>query len=262
VQKGCKVIALLHEDIEKLPSGKVEAKPKGRSKLLEFRKKVQKGRLTQYWANADELANKAVVSLQQTITVSPGTGWVRGGSLATADVLEKLEVLRTENSELRKKIAEIEREDIEGLADGDFKVGIKGTFGQTGPYKFAQSYKAIVSWNEIVAEIGPRMLQAQYESAIRAWLSKFAAWKATRAVDADATMDENDFQTIRLQLCTLGLITLFLAKEGGHTAWALTPKGRKRTVELRTVKKTDPAPVPPSSTSALSQLMTGKAKKK
>ena len=67
LEKNIPVIAFLHEDISKLTFEKCDADTEKREKLIAFRDKVAKGRLVQFWNNADDLNGKVAVSLMKTI---------------------------------------------------------------------------------------------------------------------------------------------------------------------------------------------------
>lgn len=81
VQKGIPVIAFLHENIDSIPLGKSEKDSAKRNQLLLFREKVSKGRLVQFWNNADDLSGKVAISLSQAINQYPAIGWVRGNTV-------------------------------------------------------------------------------------------------------------------------------------------------------------------------------------
>ena len=55
VERGLRVIALLHEHPESLPLEKSEPTPELRERLLQFRKHVSENRLVKYWNSPNEL---------------------------------------------------------------------------------------------------------------------------------------------------------------------------------------------------------------
>lgn len=77
VKKGIKVIALIHKDIGKLPSEKVDGDPEVKKRLDKFRDKAKKERMVKFWKNSDELAKFVALSLNKTIKTYPAIGWVR-----------------------------------------------------------------------------------------------------------------------------------------------------------------------------------------
>ena len=99
VSKGIPVIAFLHHDILSLPMNKADLDAELRKKLEAFRKKVEAGRLVQYWKNADDLNAKVAVSLPKTIKIFPRTGWVRANLQSNAESLQEMNELRKELEE-------------------------------------------------------------------------------------------------------------------------------------------------------------------
>src|SRR5688572_26345136 len=55
IEKGIKVIALLHANPDEIPMGKSESDPELRGRLKSFRERVAKNRLVKVWRTADEL---------------------------------------------------------------------------------------------------------------------------------------------------------------------------------------------------------------
>lgn len=55
LERGLKVIALLHEKPEQIPNGKSEQNPELRIRLESFRDKVANGRLVKFWQTAEAL---------------------------------------------------------------------------------------------------------------------------------------------------------------------------------------------------------------
>ena len=87
--------------ISSLPMNKADLDAELRKKLEAFRKKVETGRLVQYWKNADDLNAKVAVSLPKTIKIFPRTGWVRANLQSNAESLQEMNELRKELAELR-----------------------------------------------------------------------------------------------------------------------------------------------------------------
>ena len=103
LEKNIPVIAFLHEDMSKLTFEKCDADTEKREKLIAFRDKVAKGRLVQFWNNADDLNGKVAVSLMKTIKVYPAVGWVRANMQSNTESLQEI-------NNLRKKIELLEEE--------------------------------------------------------------------------------------------------------------------------------------------------------
>ena len=94
VSKNIPVLAFLHNDIKNLTFEKSEATEEKREKLKAFRDKVSKGRLVQFWTNADELNGKVAVSLTKTIKIYPAVGWVRANLQSNTESLQEINDIR------------------------------------------------------------------------------------------------------------------------------------------------------------------------
>ncbi|WP_205655115.1 DUF4062 domain-containing protein, partial [Priestia megaterium] len=77
VSKGLKVVVLVHEDPESLPSKKTESSPEAKEKLIKFIKKAETGRLRKTWSSVKELPGLVSMSMTKTIKIHPAIGWVR-----------------------------------------------------------------------------------------------------------------------------------------------------------------------------------------
>lgn len=78
LERGLKVIALIHGDPGSLPFEKSEPKPELRERLQLFRDRVAENRLVKYWNSANELPGVVALSVQKAIKLFPSVGWIRG----------------------------------------------------------------------------------------------------------------------------------------------------------------------------------------
>ncbi len=101
VSKNIPVLAFLHNDLSSIPLNKADLCDELRQKLDTFRKKVEKGRLVQYWKNEDELNAKVAISLPKTIKMFPRVGWVRANLMTNSESLQEINELRKELDKLR-----------------------------------------------------------------------------------------------------------------------------------------------------------------
>lgn len=102
VAKNKPIIALLHQDISNLPSGKCEQPEIQKKRYAAFRDKLSQGRLVNYWRDISELRAKALSGVVAAIENFPDVpGWVRGDSVASEDILRDVEELRKENERLK-----------------------------------------------------------------------------------------------------------------------------------------------------------------
>ncbi len=108
VERGLKVIVLIHGAPDQIPAGKTEVDPKAREKLAEFRKKVSTGRLVSFWKTLEELSGLVALSLTKTFKMYPAVGWVRANALANNVALSELNDLRKRNMELEQQLSKFQ----------------------------------------------------------------------------------------------------------------------------------------------------------
>src|SRR5690348_13305767 len=106
LSRELKVIALIHEDPDSIPYGKSEQDPVLRERLRQFRDKVATNRLVKMWKSADQLAGLVATSLSNAIKVFPAVGWIRGDKAATQELLEEINELRKEKSQMQALLAQ------------------------------------------------------------------------------------------------------------------------------------------------------------
>lgn len=107
ISRNIPVIAFLHEDISKLSLEKCDIEPDKREKLVAFRDKISRGRLVQFWNNADDLNGKVAISLMKTIKVYPAVGWVRANMQTNTESLQEINYLRKRIDVLVKEQTEL-----------------------------------------------------------------------------------------------------------------------------------------------------------
>lgn len=78
--KNIPILAFIYEDIEKLPSSKVD---KNTEKLEKFRNKVKKNRIVKFWSSASELKYMIHDSLLSEFGLNPQEGWIKNTQLQT-----------------------------------------------------------------------------------------------------------------------------------------------------------------------------------
>ncbi len=240
VEKGLKVVALLHENPDKISVDKSDIDPELREKLQAFRDKVSDGRLVKFWSDVKDLPGLVSLSLTKTIKTFPATGWVRASIISNEELLTELNQLRKENSALNEKVASIippEPIHYEGLA------GLEDIFELYGNYTTdygRKRWSVKITWGEIFAIISPYLIKNPNENIVKHVL-KEGALARTNIGGSSQTLDDQVFQTVTVQLVALGLVeTKYAQTTKGDMAlfWNFTPKGQKLMFELRTVQAT------------------------
>lgn len=120
LERGLKVIALLHENPNQIPFDKSEQDPELRVRLQSFRDKAATGRIVKFWPNAEALPGIVALSLPKTIKMFPAIGWVRADKVSNEELLFEINELRKQNAELSKALAEIEPSIFTGSEEKDF----------------------------------------------------------------------------------------------------------------------------------------------
>ena len=232
-EKGIRVIAFLHQKPDDLTVAKSDIDPTARKRLQEFRDKVATGRLVKFWNNANELPGLVALSLSKTIKAYPARGWVRTPSSSNEEMLSEL-------NELRKRLAESENE-VRGLratqeasaeratlASLDTKLTVRGSKTNRNGVR---PWERTTSWGELFASIAPELLQFQNDAGMNLTIA--------RLLGPGGRIDEDVFQTIKIQLSALGLVTIDYLKttKGGMALfWSLTDLGQQELYSRRTIK--------------------------
>jgi Domain of unknown function (DUF4062) len=237
VERGIKVLALLHEKPDEIPLGKSELDPAARNRLQAFREKAATGRLVRFWSKAEDLPGLVALSLSKTIKTYPAIGWVRADGVANEDLLSQLNQVRQENDSLREQLSALRSEPVkvlDGLASLDEEFVVHGTRRSrhgTG------EWTAQVKWRDIFAHIAPYLLKHPSESYLKSVLCR--ALKEPGSIATIDHIEDQDFQTITLQLKALGLVNVVYSKttQGGMALfWQLTPEGDQLMMQLRTMR--------------------------
>ena len=240
---GLKVLAFVHEQPDDIPVGKSDIDPSLRDKLEQFRKKVSENKLVKMWSKEDELPGLVALSLLKTMKLYPAVGWVRASNIASSELLADLNDLRKENAELKATASELESRfapedtDLASL-DDSFVVHLKWKV-YSGGRNWARTEEVNVTWKEIFGCIAPDLQEHPNDGVVNRKLGTSLYCKQDPDAEISVQVRHDDFQTIRVQLTTLGLIsTSYLKTVGGGMAlfWTLTKRGQRLMTQLRTVK--------------------------
>lgn len=255
---GKPTLAFLHRDTGKIISDKSEKNPENLAKLNTFRDSV--GKLAKFWATPEELGSVVSRSLIQLIKSTPAVGWVRANEIADRDAT--LELLR-----LRRRVDELESEltrnrisapkGTESLSQGDQIHSFKYSFSATSEGEFRSkgwTSSIEVSWNELFGAVAPLMINEASEPNLRTAINGFIGKRERpsllkhkdlkNATLSDFTIENDEFQTIKIQFRALGLIAKNeknrSVKDSG-TYWTLTPYGDEVMTRLRAVRRVEEA---------------------
>lgn len=243
VEKGIKVIAFLHESPEDLSVSKTDIDPELMAKLSEFRSQVSSGRLVKFWTHTNELPGLVALSLTKTIKTYPAVGWVRANNQTSSESLSEINELRKQNDKLNKDLAELSikpKSSIDNLADYSEVIKLSGSYKkqwQGSSYQWSED----MTWQDIFSCIAPYLLENPSDGSVKITLKKNAI-KRTVSDYYESDIDDQIFQTIKIQLMALGLVDVAYSKttKGGMMLfWRITEAGKDLMLKLRTVRKTN-----------------------
>jgi hypothetical protein len=90
VERGIKVVALIHSKPEQISIGKSETDSSMKEKLDAFRREISTSRLVKYWEKREELPGLVALNVQAAIKMFPATGWVRANKVSSEQAQGRL----------------------------------------------------------------------------------------------------------------------------------------------------------------------------
>ncbi|HAS6064855.1 TPA: DUF4062 domain-containing protein [Vibrio vulnificus] len=239
VEKGIKVIAFLHQSPDELAVVKTDIDPGLMAKLKEFRENVATGRLVRFWSHANELPGLVALSLTKTIKMYPAIGWIRASSQSSAESLGEINELRKENDRLRKSLENLEsapKFSLPNLADYSESIELNGTYKRQINGS-SYGWQTEMTWSEIFGAISPYLLEHPSDGTVKLKL-KQNAFKKFNQSSYSSELDDQVFQTVKMQLMALGLVDVSYSKttKGGMGLfWRITESGKALMLKLRTI---------------------------
>ncbi len=242
VEKGIKVIALIHESPESIASGKTEQDPVLQGRLKEFREKVKKGRLVKFWSAADQLPGILVLSLMKTIKTYPALGWVRGGISTSKELLEEINELRKENEILKNRVLSVSNSTIPTISDLatlEHIYIVRVTF-RTSMGAPRLDFSLDLPFSKYFSLIAPHLMEHPTDSTVKSTLSRrlVSVYNAKANVHT-ASINDEDYQTLKLQFKAFDLVDLNYTTSGSGDktlVWTLTDKGLSTLMSLKVVR--------------------------
>lgn len=255
LEKGLRVIALIHEKPDNLPMNKSESNENIRKKLELFREKVSQGRLVKFWNEPNELPGLVAISLPQTIKIYPAEGWVRSSSLPGIEHLTQLNELRDKNEQLENKLARYQASSPKrhNIADLNEKYTLTG---QQSKFGSVYQWKMEIAWKELFQIFSPYLMEIPTQNFVKQVLEKHLVSneKDVRSI----VIDDQCFRTLSLQFQALGLISMDYSKDLDgyrHLFWRLTYSGQELMLDLRLVRSTNIRVVKENNTGLLQDTL-------
>jgi hypothetical protein len=255
VEHGKPVLGFVHKDPNSLPVGRCEKTPEAQARLEAFRELV-KQKMCRAWDSPADLGSQVSRSLTKLIKSTPAVGWVRGDLVPETSAAAEILSLKKEIEELQQRLQTARTSAPEGTSDlvqGEDAIALPFTFGARGPEEFRdttypESFR--VTWNELFAAVAPAMIGEASDGAVRAELGRLAMQRNFERLTkdrkfkdhrlADFRIGQDDFQTIKVQLRALGLVTQSRkprSVKDSATYWTLTPYGDTVMTRLRALRK-------------------------
>lgn len=253
---GKPIIGFVHRTPGELAASRCESTDAGKIKLVAFKDLVQK-KMCRFWDSPVDLGSQVSRSLVKLIKSNPGVGWVRGDLVPDESATEEILGLRRRVEELQQEVLAASThgpEGTKGLAQGGDVFNFRYTF-VASPNQYAHngtSYENSVNadWDDIFSAVSPLMIDEATEMDLTKALNKLiidlaydelASTKEFKNLKLlSFRIDSDDFQTIKIQLRALGLITKSTKSRSvkdTSTYWTLTPYGDNVMTRLRAIQK-------------------------
>lgn len=263
ISTGKPVLGFVHANPGQLPLDK--SQPGAQKELDAFTAKV-KSRLVKVYTSPAELGSAVSRSLMRTIKKNPAEGWVRGQYAMTPEMQTEIAELRALVSEQKLELeAKATQSTVpEDLASGDDPYALFATLvyfttetvasGKTwdSGRKLRKRYQLSVTWNQIIYDLAPALINEATEEKVIEALSAFALdtilGMPTKELPKDlgqaveAKIVKECFDDIIVQLFALGIITHGVKKRSTtdkNIYWALTNLGQDTLMKLRAIRKGD-----------------------
>lgn len=258
LETGKPIIGFLHNDPKSLPVKNSELDSEAIKKLEEFKSLVQK-KMCKYWGNALELGSvvsRSFIKLQKS---HPAVGWVRGNLVPDKDSSIEILELTREIEKLKEQLENTKTKAPKGsenLSQGYDEIILNYTCesndGSVHSFGASHSWKGIIptTWNDIFAQIAPLLIseinEHQIKNSLNNLIEKLGSETFKKNKEAKGhkfksfAINEDDYQTIKVQLRALGLIIQSDKKRAisdKGTYWTLTPYGDTIMNQLRAIKK-------------------------
>jgi hypothetical protein len=260
---GKPTIAFLHKDPGTIPANKCENTQEGKDKLRAFRSLVE-NKLCKNWMSAADLGSVVSRSIIQLMKTTPAIGWVRADELPDKNATLELLKLRQRVDELQAELTKSRTtapKGAEDLAQGDELHTLNYGFssqasGEYNKSSWTGTFQA--TWNDIFAFLAPLMINEASDDELKTALNAFAGNRNRGHLSKDKdlknctlsnfSLNRDDFQTIKVQLRALGLITKSEKARSVKditTYWTLTVYGDEVMTRLRAIKRTIVQEAPP-----------------
>lgn len=235
VRKKIPVLAFLHSDINSIPLGKADTDKELIDKLEKFRKKVQKGRLVNYWNSPVDLKAKVLSSLPTAFLQQPRTGWVRADEVTNEALQEAFEGIKKEIAELNAT-NQVEGSKIDSdLSDWDKEFTItfeKALFYLDAPEELPFPITKTLTWRNWFKMIARKIDNLDYDESITYdSMYSFLVYLCSLPQPSISSANKDDLSFMRYKFIADGVINENSRNDG---IWELTSKGKRLLAQMMT----------------------------
>lgn len=224
--KGIPILAFLPENPGGIACG-TESEAPLKERLDAFKAKT--GRIVESWSNENDLCMKVMMAVATAVNLKPGVGWIRGDQAINPKLLQELEKLRIENTDLRQKLAGLDSDKLsprptpDGLTD---PVAVELLIYRTEegtPDKVSHP----ILLGDLFAGLYGHLLKSPSEAYVRELIGFW--YRQKLHISDHCELSDRSTIVIRDKLEALGLIKSrsIIAGFSNHIAWSLTEKGRR-----------------------------------
>ncbi|HRH76901.1 MAG TPA: DUF4062 domain-containing protein [Cellvibrionaceae bacterium] len=238
--KGVPILGFCIDESAAWPNDRCDTDSKSKRRLQSFKKKI-KSRLIHFWSSKEELHGKFSISLMKAITANPRIGWIRASEGTGVEVTKELTRLSSENSILRSRVEELERQKTE--LDDDVRKIVRVLHGNHRNFKVRTKESA--QWAD--AEVYQHTLAEIFQWTAPSLISEssnyeFAENIALRIVGTDYYQNfpigSNIVTEFIADLAALDIVEPSKKKHpvsDTTSYWSLTKLGRKVHAEFRRI---------------------------
>ncbi len=205
LEKGLRVIALVHNATGSIAAEKSEMDPELAGKLMAFRNKVTTGRLAKFWQDRPTLQAAFYESFSQTTSRYPAVGWVRGDTATNQELLVQINDIRNENDRLKSELSEAASRaaKIKNLAPMDSEFN----FFISNPKGFEYGHQRItMKWEKIFQHVAAELRGSRPRDSLNLSVAKNMLGGPAFGGFGQSKIDDASWEKILIQLTTAGLV--------------------------------------------------------
>jgi hypothetical protein len=249
------VLAFLHKDPGKIAAERVETDKNQIERLELFRTRLKASRIVSFWTSISDLRTEVLTAVTNAANLAPGTGWIRGDQGIDPKLLQELERLRIENSELRRDLEEFTSEELIhfplGLLGPDDEMGFAlEAYNKDTKKRETIIVKAVLG--EVFVGLFDTILLEPNEFTLALEIGALISYLTNQPHD-NFHYRSIEVTRLRYHLAALGLINA-TGKTGmsgygeptSEIVWTITEKGRRFAAMAQALRKPDAGKKPGS----------------